>query len=227
MVDFVVNVVSGRHFPPDEILNAIENAEAEMLQEGIVAVGDICNNTLSLLQKEKKNLHYYNFIEASGWHPGVAQVRFEKSKFYYDEFIEKGMNVSIVPHAPYSVSENLWGKITPFFSGKVETIHNQETKHEDQFFLKGSGEFIKMYEMMKIDNSFYKPKKLRSLETYFENFSTASSVILVHNTFTKQEDMDYVNQNKRRRSNRFILPVCKCKSLHRKHIASCRNAFTK
>ena len=104
---------------------------------------------LSLLQKEKKNLHYYNFIEASGWHPEVAQARFEKSKFYYDKFIEKGMNASIVPHAPYSVSDILWGKITPLFYGKVVTIHNQETKQEDQFFLKGSGEFLKMYKIMK------------------------------------------------------------------------------
>jgi len=197
LVDFVVTVISGRHFPPDEILSAIENTEAEMLKEGIVAVGDICNNTLSLLQKEKKNLHYYNFIEASGWHPGVAQARFDKSKLYYDKFIEKGMNVSIVPHAPYSVSDILWGKITPFFYGKVETIHNQETKQEDLFFLKGSGGLLKMYQILKIDNSFYQPKKVRSIETYFKNFSTATSVILVHNTFTKQEDINYVNQNMR------------------------------
>lgn len=207
LVNFVIKVVSGRHFPHDEMLSAIKGAEAEMLREGIVAVGDICNNSLSLLQKEKRNLHYYNFIEASGWNPEVAQLRFEKSKLYYDEFIETGLNVSIVPHAPYSVSGNLWGKITPFFSGKVATIHNQETKHEDQFFLKGTGEFIKMYKMMKIDNSFYIPKKVRSVETYFENFSGASSVILVHNTFTKQEDVDYVNQHK---SPDQIVSFCLC-----------------
>lgn len=207
LVNFVIKVVSGRHFPDDDILNAIKNAEAGMLQEGIVAVGDICNNSLSLLQKEKKKLHYYNFIETSGWNPMVAQPRFEKSKAYYDEFIEKGLKASIVPHAPYSVSGILWGKITPFFSGKVVTIHNQETKLEDQFFLKGAREFAKMYKMMKIDNSFYIPKKVRSLETYFKNFSKASSVILVHNTFTKQADVDYINQN---RSPDQIISFCLC-----------------
>jgi aminodeoxyfutalosine deaminase len=207
LVDFVIKIVTGRHFPPDEILDAIANAEAGMLQEGIVAVGDICNNSLSLLQKEKKNLRYYNFIEASGWDPGVAQLRFEKSKSYYDEFIKKGLDTSMVPHAPYSVSGNLWGKITPFFPGKVVTIHNQETKHEDRFFLKGSGDFVKMYKAMNIDNSFYIPEKIRSIETYFKNFSKAGSVILVHNTFTKQEDVDYVNQNKPQHQ---IVSFCLC-----------------
>ncbi|MEP6948857.1 MAG: amidohydrolase family protein [Ginsengibacter sp.] len=207
LVDFVIKVVTGRHFPPDEILSAIASAEAGMLQEGIVAVGDICNNSLSLFQKEKRNLCYYNFIEVSGWNPEVAQQRFEKCKSFYDEFTDKELNVSMVPHSPYSVSGTLWGKITPFFLGKVVTIHNQETKHEDRFFLKGSGDFIKMYKAMKIDNSFYIPKKVRSIETYFENFSQAASVILVHNTFTKQEDIDYINNNK---SQDQIVSFCLC-----------------
>jgi cytosine/adenosine deaminase-related metal-dependent hydrolase len=45
LVDFVFKVVSGRHFPQDEILNAIQNGEDEMLNCGIVAIGDICNNS--------------------------------------------------------------------------------------------------------------------------------------------------------------------------------------
>lgn len=196
LVDFVVNVVSKKDFSQDEIASAIEKAERQMLDAGVVAVGDICNNSSSLLQKEKKNLMYYNFIEVSGWNPDVAQSRFKKSKTYYEEFIKKKMRVAMVPHAPYSVSNSLWGKITPFFSRKVVTIHNQETKYEDEFFLRGSGRFLNMYKMMNIDNSFYQAKKMRSVETYFEKFSKASSVILVHNTFTKKKDIDYINKTK-------------------------------
>jgi len=196
LVDFVFKVVTGRHFSHDEIINSIENAEDEMLKSGIVAVGDICNNSLSILQKEKNRIRYYNFIETSGWNPDAANIRFEKNKLYYDEFIQKNLKTSLVPHAPYSVSQNLWGKITPYFTGKVISIHNQETMDEDDFFLNGTGSLIEMYKMMNIDNSFYKPEKLRSLQTYFEKFSKAASVILVHNTFTKQEDVDYIFKTK-------------------------------
>jgi len=196
LVDFVFKVVTGRHFNENEILDSIKMAEDEMLQCGIVAVGDICNNALSLLQKSDNRLKYYNFIEISGWHPGIAEIRFEKSKLYYDEFIQKNQKASLVPHAPYSVSKNLWGKITPFFTQNVVSIHNQETPGEDDFFLKGTGSLVDMYKMMKIDNSFYQPQKIRSLQTYFKNFSEASSVILVHNTFTKQDDLEYINKEK-------------------------------
>ena len=38
-----------------------------MLNAGIVAVGDICNNTLTIPQKIKGKIRYHNFIEASGF----------------------------------------------------------------------------------------------------------------------------------------------------------------
>ncbi len=207
LIDFVFKVVTERHFDHNEIISSIKNAEDEMFKCGIVAVGDICNNSLSLVQKENKRLQYYNFIETSGWNPDAATLRFEKSKMYYDEFIQKNQKVSLVPHAPYSVSQTLWGKITPFFNGKVVSIHNQETKDEDDFFLNGTGSLTEMYKMMKLDNSFYQPRKLRSLQTYFENFSKAASVILVHNTFTKQEDVDYINKTK---SPHQLISFCLC-----------------
>ncbi|MBU6261685.1 MAG: amidohydrolase family protein, partial [Bacteroidetes bacterium] len=86
LVDFVFKVVNERHFPEEEILDAIARAEDEMLTSGIVAVGDICNNTLTLQQKQKQNLAYYNFIEVSGWMPSVAQLRFERSLGFYNAF---------------------------------------------------------------------------------------------------------------------------------------------
>src|SRR3954465_14225513 len=57
LVDFVFSVVTQRHFPDEEILDAIAAAENEMIQNGIVAVGDISNNILTISQKLKHNLH--------------------------------------------------------------------------------------------------------------------------------------------------------------------------
>jgi cytosine/adenosine deaminase-related metal-dependent hydrolase len=205
--DFVYQVITGRHFDEKDIISAIENAEAEMLKCGIVAVGDICNNNLTLSQKKKGRLNYYNFIEVSGWNPQVATARFEKGKAFYNEFEKNNLTTSIVPHAPYSVSEDLWGKITPFFPGKVISIHNQEVASEDEFFLNGTGKLVDMYQKMNIDNSFFKFPKLRSLQTYFKRLSGAASVILVHNTFTEQQDIDYVNSEK---PNQQLVSFCLC-----------------
>ncbi|MCW3107464.1 MAG: amidohydrolase family protein [Segetibacter sp.] len=193
LIDFVFSVVTQRHFPEEEILEAIATAENEMIQNGIVAVGDVSNNLLTLQQKQKHNLRYYNFIEASGWLPGVASQRFERSKENYNA-LSKVSPASIVPHAPYSVSEPLWQLIKPFYQDKVVSIHNQETVFEDEFFLQSSGDFVRMYEMMKLDTSFYKPSGKSSLQTYFPNLSGADHVLLVHNTFTKEQDVQFVKK---------------------------------
>ncbi|MDB5190758.1 MAG: amidohydrolase family protein [Segetibacter sp.] len=193
LVDFVFSVVTQRHFPDEEILEAIANAEAEMILNGTVAVGDICNNLLTLPQKQKGNLPYYNFIEVSGWLPGIAEQRFERSKAFYETFI-KTFPSSLVPHAPYSVSEDLWNLIQPFYQDKVVSIHNQETAFEDELFLDNSGDFLRMYQKMNLDHSFFKHSGKSSLQTYFRNLKGASNVLLVHNTFTKEEDILFANQ---------------------------------
>ena len=201
LVDFVYKVVNERHFAEEEILQAIGIAENEMLLNGIVAVGDICNNLLTLPQKQKQRVAYYNFIEASGWVPTIAQARFERAVNLYNLFQTTNYklqttNLSIVPHAPYSVSDELWKLITPYFNNKVVSIHNQETLFEDEFFLQGTGDLVRMYKLMNIDNSFYKPGKKSSLQTYFPKLLNAASIIIVHNTFISQADIKFALNNK-------------------------------
>jgi cytosine/adenosine deaminase-related metal-dependent hydrolase len=192
LIDFVFKVVTQRHFGEEEIFEAVEIAESEMLQNGIVAVGDISNNNLTLRQKLKRNLQYYTFVEVSGWLPELAQIRYSRSKGYYDHFVTNLPNTSLVPHAPYSVSEELWQLLQRDFKNKVVSIHNQETAFEDELFLQNSGDFVRMYEMMKLDNSCHKASGKSSLQTYFQKLDNAAHVILVHNTFTKQKDLDFV-----------------------------------
>lgn len=199
LIDFVFKVVTERHFSEEEILNAIAHAEQEMLSNGIVAVGDICNNTLTLSQKSKQNLAYYNFVEVSGWHPLIASTRFERSKSYYDAFSQltahnSKLTTSLVPHAPYSVSDELWAYMQPYFTNKTVSIHNQETSFEDELFLYNTGDFVRMYEMMKIDHNHFEASGKSSLQSYFYKLATVKNVILVHNTFTKPDDILFVNR---------------------------------
>ena len=128
LVDFILKVVTGRHFEEDKILAAIEKAEEEMLLNGIVAVGDICNNTLTIRQKAKQRLHYHNFIEVSGFPPSVAETRFEKSKAILTTYTSElgTKNAVLSPHAPYSVSPELFkmlnNEITNKFLNEMSQI---------------------------------------------------------------------------------------------------------
>ncbi len=198
LVDFVFRVVNERHFPEEQIAAAIGQAEDEMIAGGIVAVGDICNNLSTLAQKQKNRLAYYNFVEVSGWMPAVADIRFLSAQEIYHQFSQPQtpnpkLQTTITPHAPYSVSNALWDLIAPYFNGRTITIHNQETAFEDDLFLSASGDFSRMYRMMKMDTSFFTPTGRSSLQSYFPKLADAAQVILVHNTFTKEEDIVFAN----------------------------------
>jgi cytosine/adenosine deaminase-related metal-dependent hydrolase len=214
LVDFVFKVVTERGASDEEIEEAIINAEEEMIDNGIVAVGDICNNISTIRQKAKGRLHYYNFIEASGWLPAFSQARFERAKALFTAFADQlttgkaRADNSIVPHAPYSVSADLWQRIQPYFENKVVSIHNQETAFEDEFFLSGTGDFQRMYQLMKIDNSHHEPTRKTSLQSYFHQLRKAERIILVHNTFTREEDIDFTGQQATDDAPRIFFCLC-------------------
>lgn len=197
LIDFVFSVMTQRHFAEEEILEAISNAEATMIANGIVGVGDICNNSYTIAQKKKGNLRYYNFVEVSGWLPQLAGTRMSQAVATYQAFCNLTPGdkryTSVVPHAPYSVSDDLWQLLPPYFNHKTVSIHNQETSFEDELFLQGSGSFNRMYQQMNLDTSFFKPSGKSSLQTYFSRLGEAASVMLVHNTFITPNDIAYAS----------------------------------
>ncbi|HUR64869.1 MAG TPA: amidohydrolase family protein [Chitinophagaceae bacterium] len=193
LVRFVTDIVQQRHFPEEEILQAIGKAEDEMLTNGIVAVGDICNNALTIPQKAKGRIHYHNFIEASGFNPQIAKQRFERSVEFFRQYARNYSipveSNSIVPHAPYSVTDELWELIINFPGNHLLTIHNQETAGEDEWSGSKTGELTELYEKMNIDTTFYKPSGKSSLQTYLPKFLKNQTLILVHNVHTTEEDL--------------------------------------
>lgn len=195
LVDFVLKVMSERHVSEDEILSAINNAENEMLANGIVAVGDICNNTLTIPQKKQNKLRYHNFIEVSGFSPSIANLRFEKAISIATEYenILPNQRTTINPHAPYSVSGNLFALINELQGNELITIHNQETSDENKFFEYRTGQFIELYQQLGIDISFFKPSKKTSLQTWLPYFTNRQSIILVHNVSTGLDDIEMLN----------------------------------
>ncbi|MBX2932985.1 MAG: amidohydrolase family protein [Ferruginibacter sp.] len=194
LVDFVLSIISKRQTNEDLIIPAIEKAEQEMLQYGIVAVGDICNNNLTLSQKLKHKLRYHNFIEVSGFPPAVATERFNKAVDIYKSFNAQMPACSIVAHAPYSVSPALFKMIDDFSGNNLLSIHNQESETENEFFKTGQGDILQLCQQLGIDISFFKPSKKSSLQTWLPNFTKGKQVIMVHNVCTNEVDIEFAKK---------------------------------
>jgi cytosine/adenosine deaminase-related metal-dependent hydrolase len=191
--EFVKQIVALRQVEPEAIQEAIVTAEAEMVVNGIVAVGDISNTLDTLNQKAKHHLAYYSFVELYDLDPTRAADKIIAGLEIQKQFQENCVRASLVPHAPYSVTNDLWHLLSAHFGIHTISMHNQETPDENAFFKTKTGSFLGMYERTKVNLDFFEATGLSSLQSILPIFKKAHHGILVHNSFTSAEDIQAVH----------------------------------
>jgi len=198
--EFIINLQKLRNnFSPEIIASQIANAEQEMLDNGIVAVGDISNNHSTVAQKQQQKLRYYQFIETFGFEASRADSVFETANALQNKFKESipGLPCSIVPHAPYSVSELLFHKIALHNESDILTIHNQESAEENLLYINKQGKFTELLRHYGIDISDWKPTGLNALPSVIRHFPAHKKILLVHNTYTGVNDIETAESHSR------------------------------
>jgi cytosine/adenosine deaminase-related metal-dependent hydrolase len=192
--EFVKQIVGLRKVEDAIIQEAIISAEDEMYHNGIVAVGDICNTIDTLSIKQKHKLAYYSFVELYDLDPTRAKDKINAGLKLQEAFEQNCVRASLVPHAPYSVSFNLWKLLSNYFGAHTISMHNQETMDENEFFEKKTGSFLGMYERTKVSLDFFEATGLSSLQSVLPYFKKAARSILVHNSFTSAADIKAVQK---------------------------------
>ena len=175
------------------IKQAIQEADAEMWRNGIVAVGDISNSAASFATKNNSPIRYHTFIELFGLNATKAESIFMHGENLLDQLLKNQRNYSgnINPHAPYSVSNPLMEMICKHVisSNGVFSIHNQETQSEEDFFKHGEGIMVNRMQKMGIDLSSFTPTGKTSLQSILNPMSSQKRVLLIHNTFSSESDI--------------------------------------
>ena len=185
LVPFIKNVVQFRDIPHEEILKSISDQDTAMYQNGIVAVGDISNKTDTFETKANSSIRYYTFVEMFDFlFEGMTNDEYDKYKTVYDQLeLNDKDDFRAVPHAPYTVSRNLFEKINALNpSGGTVSIHNQETPEENLVFLEKKGKFVDFYNEFNIPLEGFKATGKRSIHHAIEYMDPAQRTLFVHNT---------------------------------------------
>jgi cytosine/adenosine deaminase-related metal-dependent hydrolase len=193
LIPFISNVVQFRETADEEIADAIVKADAEMFVNGIVAVGDISNKTDTAYIKRISAIDYYSFVEMFDFlQPAMTQKTIDQYTAVFEGQSDHGKNKkSFVPHAPYSVSPNLFAYINRSNTeGATISIHNQETLPENELFLFGSGEFTSFYEGFGMNLDHFKPIGQSSIFYTLQHLSPNFSALFVHNTLTTSAEIN-------------------------------------
>lgn len=170
---------------------AMQQADASMWESGISAVGDICNGVASLSLKQHSKLYYHSFIESMGFVPAAAQSRYNYSIDVLRQFRELDgpmHSCSIVPHAPYSVSSELFALLAATPDNSPISIHNQECEAENTLYTDKTGAFLEFYNHFGMDATAFTAPGTNSLPAWLPWFKHLP-VILVHNTYSAASDI--------------------------------------
>ncbi len=191
---FIQELQSIRMADKNTIEAAFYAADKEMQNEGIVAVGDICNDPFTFKCKKESPIFYHSFIELFAYDPAKAQSFFDKGWNIKKQANRIKISASIVPHAPYSVSNMLFKMITAIEGQEPISIHNQETASENELFQKGGGKMAEMLLQFGNKKENLHVSGRNSLPTYISNLPSDKPLLLVHNTFTTKEDVEFAEK---------------------------------
>lgn len=194
LVNFIIDIQKSRGAESALILDAAAKADAEMYDNGIVAVGDISNTNSTIGIKKSSKLYYHSFVETFGFIPGRAQEVFDKALALLNEF--KPMPCSITPHAPYSVSKELFKLLQKYSDTghNLISIHNQECEDENKFYRYKLGTFNDLYAHFGLDITHFKPQARNSLQSILPLLTNKQEVLLVHNTCTNLKDIYFIKR---------------------------------
>lgn len=195
LVDFVKQIIKVRNAEHQSIIDAAEKADNDMYENGIVAVGDISNNNVTIPIKAKSKLYYHTFVEILGFLPHNAEELYANGLMLLNEF--RPQSCSITPHAPYSVSKELFRLIKKYSDSGVKnllSIHNQECDDENKFFRYKLGKFNELYEFFGMDTSHFKPQARNSMQSIIPLLTSKQDILMVHNTCTNLKDIYFLKR---------------------------------
>lgn len=192
-----------------DMMEAAGKADRDMYRQGIVAVGDISNSSLTTSVKSSSQIDYFTFVETFGFHPSRATRAMDIALLIWYRFNDEGLKASIVPHSPYSVSNELFVEIRNLDDtmSSILSVHNQESLAENEFFITGQGSLRHhMVENLGIDASHWKPTGKNSLESVLPLIAENKKLLLIHNTFTTAADINILK--KLRRTDNVFMVLC-------------------
>ncbi len=190
---FIRQLLSIRYLAsPEERRKAMFRADAAMEMEGITLVGDISNTDESAPVKKHSNIRYHTFIELFGFEKSKIREKIAGAFSLLNTFrAAPCASASLSPHAPYSMIPELYAEIfKSILPDDPLSIHMHESREEFLLCSYKSGPLYETFVSAGIDLSDFMPfgevSPLRYLLPYFPQ---ENRVQLVHNTYTRVEDM--------------------------------------
>lgn len=196
MAGFIDQINELRESAPEHVRKARIKEEMDSLwEQGVSAMADISNCDESFNIKRESPLYTRTFIEVFGTEPEDASNVIEGAEKILSIADEAGIDASITPHSPYTMSPQL---LTMAAAKGLErgfiSYHNQESSQEEDMISKGCGELYENYVRRGLSTPVPTGKPaLFHFAQRLEKVHPApfkEHILLIHNTVTAKDSIE-------------------------------------
>ncbi|MEO8149924.1 MAG: amidohydrolase family protein [Bacteroidia bacterium] len=204
LAGFIKEILAIRNnYALELIQQTIIDAEKEMFDNGIVAVADISNDDYTFAKKATSKIYFHTLIEAFDIVKERAEQMFQHCVDLGEQLkniAPQNANHSIVPHAPYTVTPTLFELIKNLAAknNSIQSIHNQECEAESELFKNKSGAMYDLFANAGLAMQQFEATGKNSLQSVLTLMNSESKTLLVHNTFTDKQDIEWAHQHHRK-----------------------------
>ena len=198
-VDWIESVVTeNKALPWSKRVEAMHREAKVLVQSGVTALGDYLSHPELLIEYQAQPFKQVLFLETLGFQHEVADAKAREVESLLQEHPGHGSHIqlAVAPHAPYSVSPELFKKLRAL-ADKMDcqiSCHVAEVEEESQFLLNGQGDFRDLLAKRQAYDSSWTPPGISPVH-YLEQLDVLERMMCIHLNHLNENDFDRLAQS--------------------------------
>ncbi len=195
-LDWIAGIMAARRQYPDPrdpvILSAARSGIEEARASGTGLVGDISNTLITAPLLDEASMPARVFYELLGFNVDDGVGRTRKARSEIEHAGNDTVRLSLAPHAPYSVSPELFRAIRgdlEAHADSISSIHLGESPEEIEFLAHGTGPWRNLLVTLGVWTDEWEPPRTSPVEYLSELGLLDSRVLVVHGVQFTGDDM--------------------------------------
>jgi len=196
---WVFQIVGARiRWKEEDYISSIEKGIELCVESGTTTVADIANTGYSFSVLKKSPLRKVVYKEIIDLNPDHAQDVLKKTQSELSTIISDNLlSIGLSPHAPYSVSRELYQAIAQFAAERETPVctHIAETRDEIEFLTKGTGSFPAFLKQLRAMPDNWHAPGLTPIQYLNETGILRNRPLLIHCNYITDEEISIIKSS--------------------------------
>lgn len=196
---WVFQIIGARiRWKEEDYISSIEKGIELCVESGTTTVADIANTEYSFSVLKKSPLRKVVYKEVIDLNPDHAKDVLKKTQTELSTTIPDNLvTAGLSPHAPYSVSKELYQAIAQFAyeTGTPVCTHIAETQDEIEFLAKGTGSLPAFLKQIRAIPDNWQPPGLTPIQYLSETGILGNRPLLIHCNYVTDEEISLIKSS--------------------------------